>query len=107
MVHGSWRICLEVKRDLTGRLIIRSELDSNFFFIDFQSYFQVLESYNGKPMDPHFLTMKAIANIIFSIVSGNRNDYSDEYFNEYVRSMTEGFEILGESGILMVFPFLK
>ena len=78
-----------------------------FFFIDFQSYFQVLESYNGKPMDPHFLTMKAIANIIFSIVSGNRNDYSDEYFNEYVRSMTEGFEILGESGILMVFPFLK
>ena len=76
-------------------------------FNDSQSYFQVLESYNGKPMDPHFLTMMAIANIIYSIVSGNRNDYSDEYFNEYVRSMTEGFEILGESGILMVFPFLK
>ena len=51
-------------------------------------------------MDPHFLTMMAIANIIYSIVSGHRNDYNDEYFDEYVRSMTEGFEILGESGIL-------
>ena len=73
----------------------------------FQSFFQVLESYNGKPMDPHFLTMIAIANIIYSIVTGQRNDYGDEYFNGYVRDMTESFEILAESGIIMVFPFLK
>ena len=58
-------------------------------------------------MDPHFLTMIAIANIIYSIVTGQRNDYGDEYFNGYVREMTESFEILAESGIIMVFPFLK
>ena len=75
--------------------------------VNFQHYLQELESYNGKPTDPHFLTMMAIANIIDSIVNGNRNDYRDEYFNGYVRDMFEISQALSDSAILLAFPFLR
>ena len=51
--------------------------------------------------------MKAVANIIYSILNGNRNDYSDEYFNGYVRDLCEVCEALSGSGIITVFPFLR
>ena len=76
-------------------------------FRNFQAFVQVLEDYDGKPSDPHYITMMAISNIIYSIVNGNRNDYDDEIFNRYVRDLYESFEALGDSGIVMVFPFLK
>ena len=51
--------------------------------------------------------MMAIANIIYSIVNGNRSDYSDEYFNGYVRDLFEISQALSDSAILLAFPFLR
>ena len=80
---------------------------SKLRFNDFQSFVEVLEGYDSKPNDPHYITMMAVANIIYSIVNGNRNDYRDEYFNGYVRDLYESFEALADSGVIMVFPFLR
>ena len=49
----------------------------------------------------------AIANIIYSIVNGNRSDYRDEYFNGYVRDLFEISQALSDSAILLAFPFLR
>ena len=73
----------------------------------FQCYLQVLEGYNDKPMDPQFLTIMAISNVILSIVNGHRHDYEDEYFNRYVRDLYAITEELGDSTVIMAFPFLK
>ena len=67
----------------------------------------MLEGYKDQSTDPHFLTMMAVSNIIYSIVNGDRNDYDDEYFNRYVRDLAESFEALSDSGIVMVLPFLR
>ena len=80
---------------------------SKLRFNDFQSFVEVLEGYDSKPNDPHYITMMAVANIIYSIVNGNRNAYRDEYFNGYVRDLYESFEALADSGVIMVFPFLR
>ena len=67
----------------------------------------MLESHKGKPMDPQFITIMAVSNVILSIVNGHRYHYDDEYFNRYVRELFATTEELGDSGIIMAFPFLK
>ncbi len=73
----------------------------------FQSYLSVISEWKERPTDPHYMTMKAIANVIYSIVNGKRSDYADAHFNRYVEDLNWSFEALGDSGIAMALPFIK
>ena len=51
--------------------------------------------------------MKAVANVIFSIVNGDRYDYDNEFFNSYVKIVKECLDTFSLAGLLIVFPFLR
>ena len=57
--------------------------------------------------NPTHCIKTSVSNIICSIAFGERFEYSDSLFQEFVRIMDEMCEILGNAGPLMLFPFLK
>ena len=72
-----------------------------------KAFLQALENYNGESKDVYFATMKAVGNVIFSIVNGDRYNYDNEIFNGYVKSLKEDLDTLSLAGLIIVFPFLR
>uniref|UniRef100_A0A4W3IVZ0 Cytochrome P450, family 2, subfamily K, polypeptide 8 n=1 Tax=Callorhinchus milii TaxID=7868 RepID=A0A4W3IVZ0_CALMI len=69
---------------------------------------QEMESHKGQPFDTAVIVTSAMANIICSIVFGNRFDYKDEIFLTLTELVNENFRLLGSSSIQMynAFPIL-
>ena len=67
----------------------------------------VLDGRNGEPMNPYMITSKAIANVIVSIVTGNRSDYDDPDFHQFIEESHEAVATVSNSGILVALPFLR
>ncbi|ELU15807.1 hypothetical protein CAPTEDRAFT_142591 [Capitella teleta] len=51
--------------------------------------------------------MYAVSNVIGSLVFGNRLDYGSERLKKYMEIIIESFEVMGISGVLTVFPFVR
>ncbi len=66
-----------------------------------------LEDTKGKAFDPSYAVISAVANVIVNVVYGSRYDYADPVFTKFISITQQSFEILGNSGALTVFPFLK
>ncbi|XP_067859169.1 uncharacterized protein [Heptranchias perlo] len=69
---------------------------------------QVIESHQGQPFDTTVTVTSAMANIICSIVFGERFDYEDKIFLTITKLIRENFNLLGTSRVQMynAFPFL-
>ena len=80
---------------------------SNVAFYLSQTFLAVLDGTNGEPMNPYMITSKAVANVIVSIVTGNRNDYDDADFHQFIQESHEAVATVSNSGILVALPFLR
>ncbi|XP_078251808.1 cytochrome P450 2K1-like, partial [Rhinoraja longicauda] len=69
---------------------------------------QEMESHQDQPFDTSVPVTSAMANIICSIVFGERFDYRDEVFLTITKLIRENFNLLGSSRVQMynAFPFL-
>ncbi|XP_069760691.1 cytochrome P450 2K1-like isoform X2 [Narcine bancroftii] len=69
---------------------------------------QDFESHRDQPFDTTVPVTSAMANIICSIVFGERFDYKDELFLTITKLIRENFNLLGSSRVQMynAFPFL-
>ncbi|XP_055507622.1 cytochrome P450 2K1-like isoform X1 [Leucoraja erinacea] len=69
---------------------------------------QEIESHQDQPFDTSVPVTSAMANIICSIVFGERFDYRDEVFLTITKLIRENFNLLGSSRVQMynAFPFL-
>ncbi|XP_020391473.1 cytochrome P450 2K1-like [Rhincodon typus] len=69
---------------------------------------QEIQSHEGRPFDTSVPVTSAMANIICSIVFGERFDYKDKTFCTITKLIRENFNLLGTSGVQMynAFPFL-
>ncbi|NXU58126.1 CP2J2 protein, partial [Turnix velox] len=67
---------------------------------------EVFGDEQGNPFNPHLKINNAVANIICSLIFGNRFDYSDEDFQKLLRLMDETFQLHGTlmSQLFSLFP---
>ncbi len=84
----------------------RTKLEDNI--LDEQTYFiKRIQETNGEIFDPSNAIMAAVSNIICAIVYGSRFEYNDPKFLNFIDINNKAFAILGNSGPLTAFPFLR
>ncbi|XP_072337679.1 cytochrome P450 2K1-like isoform X3 [Scyliorhinus torazame] len=107
--HGeSWkqmrRFTLMTLRDFgMGKKTIEDKITEEAKFL-----VHIIQSYQGQPFDTTEPVTSAMANIICSIVFGDRFDYKDQIFCTITKLIRENFHLLGTSKVQMynAFPFL-
>ncbi|XP_078096014.1 uncharacterized protein LOC144510443 [Mustelus asterias] len=107
--HGeSWkqmrRFALMTLRNFgMGKKTIEDKITAEAKFL-----MQEIQSHQGQPFDTTVPVTSAMANIICSIVFGDRFDYEDKVFRTITRLIRENFNLLGTSKVQMynAFPFL-
>ena len=65
-----------------------------------------IKEQKGIAFDAKYIVSNSVSNIICSVVFGTRFEYSDPKFKNYMHIMTESMEIVSNSGIISVFPWL-
>ncbi|CAJ0946129.1 unnamed protein product [Ranitomeya imitator] len=55
---------------------------------------EVLRKSNGSPIDLNYHTLRAVSNVICSVVFGSRFEYQDENFQKLVKCVQDNFEIM-------------
>ncbi|XP_041061778.1 cytochrome P450 2K1-like [Carcharodon carcharias] len=107
--HGeSWkqmrRFTLTTLRDFgMGKKTIEDKIIEETDFL-----IKMIDSYKGQPFNPTIKLNAAVANIICSIVLGDRFDYEDETFISLVKRVNENIQLAGSTMVQMynAFPFL-
>ncbi|XP_078251790.1 uncharacterized protein LOC144591607 [Rhinoraja longicauda] len=108
--HGdSWkqmrRFTVSTLRDFgMGRKTIEDKITEETHFL-----IKMFESHKGQEFNPTFKLNAAVANIICSIVFGDRFDYDDERFNILVKGINENIQLAGSPTIQIynAFPILR
>ncbi|KAK6169270.1 hypothetical protein SNE40_020361 [Patella caerulea] len=70
-------------------------------------FVEVIGQYNGKAFNMRRLTQSSVSNVISSIVYGQRFDYGDPVFKDFVERMDEDFAVAGSSSLLNFLPVLR
>ncbi|XP_078273637.1 cytochrome P450 2K1-like [Rhinoraja longicauda] len=108
--HGdSWkqmrRFTVSTLRDFgMGRKTIEDKITEETHFL-----IKMFESHKGQEFNPTFKLNAAVANILCSIVFGDRFDYDDERFNILVKGINENIQLAGSPTIQIynAFPILR
>ena len=66
-----------------------------------------IEKYNNRPFYPTPLVQMSVANVIASVMFGNRMDYNDPAFKKYIEFFNRLIKVIGYSGIVNAFPFVR
>ncbi|XP_077141717.1 cytochrome P450 2F2-like [Ranitomeya variabilis] len=62
---------------------------------------EVLRKANGSPIDPNYHILRAMSNVVCSVVFGNRFEYQDENFQKLVKCVQDNFKVMSSRwGIL-------
>lgn len=72
---------------------------------EIEAYLPCLEEKNGEPFNIHALTQTSVANVLCSVVFGQRYEYKDERFTKLMEMFDANFKLMNP--ILNFFPFLK
>ncbi|XP_072416338.1 uncharacterized protein [Chiloscyllium punctatum] len=108
--HGeSWkqmrRFALTTLRDFgMGKKTIEDKIIEELDFL-----VKIIEAYKGQPFNPTIQLNSAVANIICSIVFGDRFDYEDEKFVSLVKRVNENIQLVGSpvAYLYNAFPLLR
>ncbi|XP_043566992.1 cytochrome P450 2K6-like [Chiloscyllium plagiosum] len=108
--HGeSWkqmrRFALTTLRDFgMGKKTIEDKIIEESDFL-----VKMIEAYKGQPFNPTIQLNSAVANIICSIVFGDRFDYDDEKFVSLVKRVNENIQLVGSPVVHLynAFPLLR
>ena len=64
---------------------------------------RVLDGMVGQSIQPQFITMQAICNILYTILNGRRNDYADADFTRHMTDMIKSAASIRKSGAVVAF----
>ncbi|KAK3791958.1 hypothetical protein RRG08_052668 [Elysia crispata] len=96
-------VCLHILRSFgMGKNSLASKVSQ-----EVSTYLDALSQLSGHPSDVRTLTRTAIANIICSIVVGQRFEYDDPYFVKFVQNLDELFRLGQSSSLVTLFPWLR
>ncbi|BFZ12387.1 hypothetical protein BsWGS_15427 [Bradybaena similaris] len=71
------------------------------------SYLEEISSFKGKPKDVRTLTNASVSNVICTIIVGQRFDYNDPYFNNFMHIFNEQIRLLAGTSTLNWFHWLR
>ena len=74
---------------------------------ELEAFEKVLKQNLDKPFNAGWLIHRAVANIIYSIVFGERAEYEDPDFVRYIKSMDENFKTVESAGPAAALPVLR
>ncbi|XP_078621529.1 cytochrome P450 2U1-like [Branchiostoma floridae x Branchiostoma japonicum] len=66
-----------------------------------------IAEYRGKPFDVEEVVRTTVANVICSMIFGNRFDYGDERFRELSEAMVGTLVSITSAQLISIFPFLR
>ena len=68
---------------------------------------QVFRDNIKRTLDPASIIQKAVSNVVNNVTFGQRYEYVDPMFLRHIDILEKNFRVLGNSGALAMFPFLK
>uniref|UniRef100_A0A0B7AYY9 Cytochrome P450 n=1 Tax=Arion vulgaris TaxID=1028688 RepID=A0A0B7AYY9_9EUPU len=74
---------------------------------EISAYLNELSSYKGKPTEVRTLTNSSVSNVICAIIVGQRFEYSDPYFINFMNIFSEQMKLLAGTTILNWFHWLR
>ncbi|KAK2156661.1 hypothetical protein LSH36_208g04096 [Paralvinella palmiformis] len=97
------RYALHILRDFgVGRSKLEGRmLEEITFFI------QEMEKNTDKPLYPQAIIQKSVANVIASVTFGKRMNYEDPIFTKFMETFNRNFRVIGSSGFINIFPFVR
>ncbi|XP_046552806.1 cytochrome P450 18a1-like [Haliotis rubra] len=72
-----------------------------------EAFITVLDHHAGEDVDPQGIIQTAIANVISSIVFGERFSYDDPLFEKFLEIFDENMKLVGGTSILNFFPIFQ
>ena len=97
------RHALHILRDFGfGRTLLEDRiLEEVTFFIE------EMEKNTKKPLYPQPIIQKSVANVIASVTFGKRANYEDPAFTKYMKIFNRSIKVMGNSGVINTFPFVR
>ncbi|GAB1599687.1 cytochrome P450 2U1-like [Argonauta hians] len=74
---------------------------------ELKKFIEAVNQMLNVPFDIHDITQTAVANVICSITFGQRFDYNDPDFRQYVQGIDENMQDVGVSTVVNFFPILE
>lgn len=97
------RFCLRTLRDFgLGKLSLEGKIME-----DVKMCINEFIQQNNQPFDPQFIMGRCVSNIISSITFGQRFEYNDPVFLQFLQELDENTGNNGKLELLHHFPFLK
>ncbi|XP_050392980.2 cytochrome P450 2B19 isoform X1 [Patella vulgata] len=97
------KFALETLREFGfGRTVLEDKILEEIGY-----YVEVIGKHNGKAFNIQRLTQTSVSNVISSIVYGQRFDYGDPVFIDFVERVDENFAVAGSSSLLNFLPVLR
>ncbi|XP_055954831.1 cytochrome P450 2B19 [Patella vulgata] len=97
------KFALETLREFGfGRTILEDKIHE-----EIEVFIEVIRKHNGRQFDMFRSTQSAISNIISSLVYGQRFEYDDPLFNEFLERVEENFNNLGNTGLINFLPVIR
>ncbi|KAK2139698.1 hypothetical protein LSH36_1652g00062 [Paralvinella palmiformis] len=70
-------------------------------------FIQEIEKNTDKHFNPQPVIQKSVANVIASVTFGKRMDYEDPIFIKYMKIFNRCLHVIGSSGVINTFPFIR
>ena len=70
-------------------------------------FIQEMERNTDTPLNPQPFIQKSVANVIGSVTFGKRMEYEDPIFIKYMKIFNRSIQIVGNSGVINTFPFVR
>ncbi|XP_033742682.1 cytochrome P450 2F2-like [Pecten maximus] len=72
-----------------------------------ETFLAVIKKTNGEPFDIKSVSYTSVSNVICSLIFGRRFDHGDETFETLLELLDQNFKLVGQTGIIGIFPCLR
>lgn len=72
-----------------------------------EAFLTVISNTNGEPFDIKNVCYTSVSNVICSLIFGRRFEHGDEAFETLLDLLDQNFKLVGQTGIIGIFPFLR
>ncbi|KAK6165426.1 hypothetical protein SNE40_022354 [Patella caerulea] len=97
------KFALETLREFgLGKSILEDKINEEIGYC-----VEIIGNQKGKQFDMCRLTQASVSNVISSLVFGQRFDYEDPIFKEFLEKLEENFAAVGSTAALNFLPFLR
>ncbi|KAK6169281.1 hypothetical protein SNE40_020362 [Patella caerulea] len=97
------KFALETLREFGfGKTILEDKINEEIRY-----FVEIIGNQNGRRFDMWRLTQASVSNVISSLVYGQRFDYEDPIFKDFLEKVEENFSVVGSTVVMNALPILR